>query len=471
MTAGKFFSFAIGPIGAALLGFISLPVVAWFYSPEDIGRVAMLQVAISFSILFFSLGLDQAYVREYHESSQKPALLKVVVLPGLVLLLLAGIVSLFFSDHLASLLFDVGDAELGVLTVVCIVAAFVSRFLSLILRMQERGYAFSLSQLLPKLLFLVAVCGFAFLGSGGGLYFLMLANAASIFLVALLLCWNVRADVRQAISSQFDFVKGLELLRFGAPLVLGGVSFWAMSSFDKVFLRHFSTFDQLGLYSVANSFASAAVIFQSIFSTIWAPTVYKWVAQGAGLDRIESVQRAVLAVVILLLCLAGLFSWVVTLLLPESYEAAEYLVVACMVGPLFYTLSETTNVGLGISRRSDFAMVASLAGALACAGLNFLLVPVLGAKGAAISSAITFWVLLIVRTELSVAVWRWFPRRMLYTFTSAIILMVTLFCIYGEIYSSLFFGVWAACFFIATWVFHRDIAGLVSEVLGKPASP
>ena len=67
----KIFGFSIGPLGGAVLGFLTLPITAWFFSSEDIGRIALLQIVIGFTTVLFSLGLDQAYVREYHEKENK----------------------------------------------------------------------------------------------------------------------------------------------------------------------------------------------------------------------------------------------------------------------------------------------------------------------------------------------------------------------------------------------------------------
>ena len=94
------------------------------------------------------------------------------------------------------------------------------------------------------------------------------------------------------------------------PLILGGLAFLGLTATDKVLLKELSDFEQLGLYSVAVSFAAAATIFQRIFSTIWAPTIYKWAAANEGLDKIYKVIRYILLVVIVLFCLAGLFYWV-----------------------------------------------------------------------------------------------------------------------------------------------------------------
>lgn len=76
-------AYSVGPIGSGLIGLITLPMITWFYSVEDVGRISMLQVCTSFFVLLFCLGLDQAYVREYHEFPNKPQLLKVVLLPSL----------------------------------------------------------------------------------------------------------------------------------------------------------------------------------------------------------------------------------------------------------------------------------------------------------------------------------------------------------------------------------------------------
>jgi len=117
VTPRKIAAFAIGPIGAAVLGLISLPIITWLFSQEDVGRMAMLQVTLSFSILLFSLGLDQSYVREFHEAENKPALLKRAMLPGLLLLLIAIGVLLSFGGSMASF------EELGVYSVAISFAA------------------------------------------------------------------------------------------------------------------------------------------------------------------------------------------------------------------------------------------------------------------------------------------------------------------------------------------------------------
>lgn len=429
-------------MGSAAVAFITLPIITWFYSAEDIGRIAMLQLASSFCILLFSLGLDQAYVREYHEAPQKPALLKAALTPGLVLLTIALGITLLIPGALSSTVFSVESVEVSWLVAGCLLAGFASRFLSLILRMQERGLAFSMSQILPKAIFLMVIGGYYMLTVAFDFLHLIIAHTISILAVTLILGWNTRKQWLAMLGQRIDVPQLKSMLHFGIPLIMGGMAYWALTAMDKLFLRNMSTFEELGIYSVASSFAGAALIFQSVFSTVWAPTVYKWAAEGVNNEKIDQVTEYVLAAVVLLFALAGLLSWAVTYLLPVKYDRVQYILVACMAYPLFYTLSETTVVGLGITRKSGYAMLAAIIAALANMFGNYLLVPDYGATGAAISTAVAFWVFLFCRTELSCLVWRKIARKKLYFLSALSLIAATGTAAFGKIFPESVFILW-----------------------------
>ena len=448
MTPKTIAAFAIGPIGAATLGLVSLPVVAWFFSQEDVGRMSMLQVTIGFAILFFSLGLDQSYVREFHESEDRPLLLKMAALPGLILLSIALLIMLIDADALSVWLFGIPDWSLSLIVAAAVLTSFISRFLSLVLRMNERGFAYSMSQLLPKIVLLAVLGLYVLMEAQKSLTNLMLANLMAAASVCIIYGWNTRTEWLSAIHKKIDFIKLKDMLRFGMPLILGGVAFWGLTAIDKVFLRSMSTFEELGLYSVAVSFAGAATILQSIFSTIWAPTVYKWASADSGLENVHRVSRYILALVVLGFALTGLFSWVFTLILPAQYAGVQWIVLACMGYPLLYTLSETTVVGIGITRRSGFAMLAAALAFVVNLIGNWFLIPSYGATGAAVSTCFAFLVFFILRTEFSIYVWRPVPRTLLYTYTIICVVAAIVFALYGAK-----LGVWMNIFWCMLLIF------------------
>ena len=467
MTPKQIAAFAIGPIGGAVLGLITLPIITWFFSQEDVGRMAMLQVTLGFSILLFSLGLDQSYVREFHAADNKPALLKRAMLPGLVLLVITLLVLLSLGGKLAGWLFDVPAWHLSVLVAVALVGSYLSRFLSLVLRMNERGLAFSMSQLLPKLLMLVIIGGYVAVGANKDLTNLVLANTAAIAFVCVIYGWNTRAEWLAGVRTRLDLDQLKSMLRFGLPLILGGLAFWGLTAIDKVFLRALASFEELAVYSVAVSFAAAASILQSVFSTVWAPTVYKWASAGTGLENVHKVSRYILALVVLGFVLAGLLSWVVTFFLPDNYAAVQWILVSCIGYPLLYTLSETTVVGIGITRRSSFSMLAAIiAFAVNLVG-NWWLIPHFGAAGAAVSTCLSFWVFFFLRTEFSIYLWKPMPRLALYAFTLVSVAGAVVFTLWGEALKGWMVGYWLVVLTAWAVVFRGEVVEVVGVVRGR----
>lgn len=442
MTPKKIAAFALGPLAGAVLGFLTLPIITWFFSQEDIGRLALLNVVTSFSTLLFSLGLDQAYVREFHEAKSQPALFKTTLLPGLLLLTITLAVLLSLGNVISLWLFDIDSRFLSVLVSVVILSIFISRFLSLILRMKEQGLAYSMSQVLPKLLLVLIIVGYIAFSAAKNITNLVLANVAATLFVCLIYAWNTRKEWLAGLKEKIDYAYLKSLLSFGTPLIFGGLAFWGLTATDKILLKELSSYEQLGLYSVAVSFAAAATIFQSIFSTVWAPTVYKWAAAGEGLDKIHKVNRYVLLAVIVLFSFAGLLSWVATLILPSNYAAVQWILISCLGYPLLYTLSETTAVGIGISRRSTFSMLASILAFVANIFGNWWLIPTWGAAGAAVSTCVAFWVFFVLRTEFAIYLWKPMPRLALYSYTGLLVAGAVFSSLYGKVYSYQLMAFW-----------------------------
>jgi O-antigen/teichoic acid export membrane protein len=444
MNKSKLLGFALGPLGSAAIGFVTLPMLAWFFSAEDIGRIAMLQVATNFAVILFTFGLDQSYAREYHETADKPALLKAATLPGLATLAVLLLALLALRPGLLSqALFAVDDGTLSAIAAASILATFVSRFLSVILRMEEKGFAFSMSQVLPKLLFLALVVAYALAVPGRTFLMLVAAYTVSIVAVMFAYAWNTRHAWVPALAARLDRRRLRHLVAFGFPLIFGGVASWALMAMDRVFLRQLSTLTELGVFSVAASIAAAAGIVSSIFSTVWAPTVYRWAAEGDAQAKIDAATHHLLAAVVLIFVATGLLSWVLALVLPATYDRVQYIVAASLAPPLLYALSECAAVGISLARRSMYSMAASFLAAAANVAGNYLLVPRLGAGGAAISTAVSFLLFLVVRTEFSCRVWRPVPRVRLYLATTAVTALAVAFVLYGERHRGLFLLMWA----------------------------
>jgi O-antigen/teichoic acid export membrane protein len=123
----------------------------------------------------------------------------------------------------------------------------------------------------------------------------------------------------------------------------------------------------------------------------------------------EKVGRLVLSLMIVALCAIVVGRDLIVSLLGPSYREASVLFPLVCVVPVFATISEVCGLGIPLSRKTYWSIVVSgIAAAIDIAGL-LALVPLLGARGAAISIALSymtyFWARFIISRNL------WFKIR------------------------------------------------------------
>ncbi|WP_150909703.1 lipopolysaccharide biosynthesis protein [Marinobacter halotolerans] len=460
MNIKDIIGFAIGPIGAAILGLATTPLITWAFSPEDVGRFGVFQTVLSLVLVVSVFGLDQAYTREYHLEDDKARLFKNSVLPGfwLLLILSAGVMS--FSELISEFLFGIESDVVIFLTVGAVVLNYFSRFLSLILRMQERGLAFSMSQIIPKLVLLAIVLAFIALPFKKTLIHLFSASVFSMVVVLLVFGWNTRRELKESLKASLDSALLRRLFRYGLPLVVAGLAFQAISAVTIFSLRTLSTFSELATYSVALRFSAAAVLVQSIFSIIWAPLVFKWDSSNVDMSRVGYVAQSVLAAICLFAAVTGCLSWLVDYLLPEDYLQVKYLIVCAMVQPLLYTLSIVTSVGIGLRRKNSLSLGTAVIALVANVLLCWLLTPRFGATGAVISNTLSFSLLFVLNTEASAFIWRGFPRTKMYICLSMMVGVAILTAVIGPELGAVIWIVWLLLGIASMVLFRKEITNV-----------
>lgn len=464
MTLKKILQFSLGPIGAAGLGFVTLPLVAWYFPVESVGQLSMLQVSLSFAVMFFSLALHQAYVREFHEESDKSRLLKSVIFPGLLMLIILTVVIGVLPLSISKILFDIDSKVISLLFVISVFASFFINFLSHVLRMQERGLAFSLTQVMPKLALLVLLGILIFFNLDNSFENLILINAIALVSSVITFAFMTKSVWVPSVTASVDkdFIK--RLLKFSLPLVAGSLAYWGLTAMDKFFIRYLSGFEELGTYAMAVSIAGSVSVLSTIFSNLWHPTVYKWVKNGVEPTKVQQVIESMFLGVAFVWSCVGLFSWIILYFLPDEYIAVEYLLVACVSISLFYMLSETTVVGIGITRKSMYAMLASIVAFTLNLILNYFLIPPYGASGAAIATVFSFFVFFLVRTEASAYLWVSLPRRKIYFMLLAYMIATTVFVLTNA-QIEYFFLIWIGLFLVSALMYIKRVYFLIEVLL------
>lgn len=461
MNIKKLVYFSIGPLGGAFLSLITVPFVAWFFSVEDVGRLTMLQVILSLSVALFSLAMHQAYVREYHEVADKPLLFKICIIPGFIFLSLTCLVILFLPLSISNLLFGIESQYLTFLLVVSIFCSLFINFFSHVVRMEERGLAFSLTQITPKLLLILFIGSIPLMRLNAEFITLMHMSSLSIVITFFVFCWVTRDTWIKSINSSVDYSLLRRTILFSLPLVVGGISYWALTTIDRFFIRSISGFEELGVFSLAVTIAGSVAVISTIFSNIWHPILYRWVKDGVDLVKLQKIVDFMMLLITFIWSFLGVFSFLLPYFFPTDYAGIEYLLLPCAAVPLFYMFSQVTSVGIGVTRKSTLSMSASIIALLVNCILNMLLVPLKGASGAALATLLSFFIFFIIRTEASAFIWYGFPRHKLYLLLVLYVLATIVFVLTaGAI--QYFFVVWLSLISLTCILYRVRVAELLS---------
>jgi O-antigen/teichoic acid export membrane protein len=450
--------FTLGSLASSSLSFISIPIIAWTFADADIGKAALLISVTGLLNIIFTLGLDQSYAREFHETHDQGALLLTAAAPGLALFAVLGALLLAVQPTwLSWVLFGEHSLALSLFVLGYLFVVLLSRFLSLSHRMREDGKNYALSFLFAKFVFVALIC-LAYAKPSRGLFELLAAHGASVTVGLVYLVVTTRSLWSRLRSLQIDPQLLRRMLGFGLPMATSGLLFWGLEGVDKFMLRSSASFSALGVYSIALSISAMANVATSMFTTIWVPVVYRWVADKQDLSRIDMVIRHTLAGAVFLIGATGALSWLLEFALPEQHRVVQHLITACMLWPLLYALSETTGLGIAMTRSSRLGFAAAALSLAVNVGLNLVLLPRLGANGAATSLAVSIWVFMALRTEISHRIWRPVPRRGLYSWTLAALALSCTHAIFGAVARPAILVCWVAFLVIAGIAFRGSVA-------------
>lgn len=218
----------------------------------------------------------------------------------------------------------------------------------------------------------------------------ILANLAATSAAALIcLTLVMRTQIRFTLSPT------RVLLKYGLPMFPGTLFMYVLGSADRFVLARFTSFGDVGVYAVAAKFALAVnLIIMGPFGEMWAANQYR--LHSSGDHRLyQRTALTYLAVLFLFVLGVAYFSYdFVMLALAPSYRDAATIIPVLVFGVALWGLVPTLDLGsLVVPGKTWIRSAATGAAAAANVAVNFLLVPHVGALGAACASVVGFFVL------------------------------------------------------------------------------
>lgn len=391
----------MGPILSALVGLMTSPAISWLFDAETLGFYSLINTLVGIVVIISCLGLDSAYLREYHEVENKNTLLTSVVLIPFSLVFLAVMILFLFNE--TSYSFSIFEM---IFIGLFLLSSTANRFISVALRMEENNLEYSLSLFLNKLIVLVLLVLFYFLGMSG-----LYAVSYSLLISSLLLLMFIRSvNSKPTIPDYDSFNSAKKYLNYGMPFMLSSLVYFAMMGVDKLFIAKFLTVSDLGLYAVALVIPAVFYMFHSIIAVLWNPFIYKLKLQlkmenKKLANNIFGIINLVFTFFIFLYVIIYLIKDYILLLFPSEFSSASNLLPLTLIVPIFYILLEMTTVGIHLVKKPKIILITALISLIVNLISTYLLINFYGLYGVALASVIGMFTLFCSRLYFNQMVW------------------------------------------------------------------
>lgn len=403
----KFMEFGIGSIATLLLGFITSPIITRIISPEQNGKFSIFNTITNLLMIIIILGLDQSYVRYYYEEEEgnRGSLLRRCIKLPILINGVAAVIILLFYKSIS--LYIVQDESFFVAILICmnLFLSIVSRFAMLQIRMKQKGKLYSMLNVISKIVNLIFVILVFFIYKDNYMT-LILSTVLTNFLITFIAVFSERNEWRTKGKSKLRVTQH-EILKYGVPLVFSMAITWIFQSIDRISIKEFSGFYELGLYNGAMTIIALLNAVQSTFTTFWVPVAFERYSKNPNdvyffekINRIITI--AMFTIAIILISSKDL----IVMLLGPKYRDAVFIFPYLVFMPIMYTISETTVLGINFLKKPKYHIHIAMYSAISNVLGNIILVPRYGATGAAISTGLSYIVFFATRTYYSVRLYK-----------------------------------------------------------------
>lgn len=402
-TLKKLFGFSLGPLVGMIISMITVPVTTYYIIPGETGKAAIFTTTRSVLLLFIYLGMDNSFIREYHDAKNKKSLLaNCLILPAIVDLILV-ILSPIIAVPLSNWMFGEVHKDVIILFGISLFTVTLSRFIYISIRMEEKAVLYSSLHIASQLLILLLT-----------IFYIIFVRRDFLTIVYSNLIGQISFDVllafvfRDKISFNFRDIslsKIRGLLKYGLPLAGVAIVGYLLNSIDTYFLKAYSSYEEIGYYTIAAKITGFLSVIQNAFGSFWIPISYRWYSEQQPVEKYEKAGRFLTLIMSIVFMGIMLFRDLIPVIISRDYINALPIIPFLLFYPIMYTLGITTELGIQFKKKTNYSLIISIVALLINTILNFSLVPILGGRGAAITTGVSYMVFFWLKTVKSRSLW------------------------------------------------------------------
>lgn len=398
-TLKQTFIYGLSNIGIKAAGLVLLPLYTGSLTVTEYGELAILEVFAQFFVGVISLQIPSAVLRFGSETKSPIELKKIystALFSAIAFVVIFGLIALPFAGILSRFIFDSPDFQVHISLLIFSIAAEILGILPLqLLRLKEKSVQYLLLVSFKLLLLLCFVW-----------YFVVYNDEKVLGAIKAILCSNflfLTATIPLQIKSTailFSRDHGVRMFRYSAPLVFTTISAVLLTISDRIILKIYGEFADVGIYTLAYKIGSLSnLIIIASFSLGFLPIAFKKLAEPGFKAFFSKTLTLYIALTILLTLGISVFGFELIKLL--SSGEAEYWVAAILVPFIAYlfifkALNSYFSYIFLLTKKTKYHAKITITGVVTNIALNFLLVPGYGMYGAVAATGISYFIMAII---------------------------------------------------------------------------
>lgn len=386
----------LGNAGSKLIGLIMLPLYTKWLSVDDYGLTDILNVYVSLlvgvvtcciaeSLFIFPKGVDEEKKKEYFSS-------------GIVFLLITMSLTalIFFAISVFSHQGNWSNSFTSNIWIIygMIACSILQRVTQQFTRSLDKMTVYSVTGIVVTIF--TAAFAFLFIPKYGVYGYVLSINLAQIMgaLYSFFFSKSYNYLNFRFISKNRCF----EMLKYSIPLIPNGIMWWLVGALNRPIMEANVGLYGVGLYAVANKFPSIISTLFVVFGTSWQISVLEEFGKPGYSDFFNKVFRLIFTALFFILIILTLSSefLIDTFVDDKFHEAWKYLPILAL-GVILSNVSGMAGSNFSASRESKYYFYSSIWGAIVAVVMNFVLIPLCGLYGAAISVVLSYLAMSISR--------------------------------------------------------------------------
>lgn len=385
--------YTIGNLLPKIASFILVPIYSRYLTPSDYGITSSMSVLTMILAIVFTLAVERSINRLYYdfktENERKDFLgtinYAIVILSSLILLLL------FIFSNLVEKIFS--SISFYPYYVYAILAAFLNILVTvptMYYRVEEKAKMFvglSLIRFAATIVFTLALVVWLKQGAEG---YLKASLLAALFVFPIFLIITLRIT---NFTIKPDILKSS--LKFSLPMIPVMVSAWVLNLSDRIFIERYLSLADVGIYSIGYSAAGFVLLFTGAFYTAYSPHFYKIANSKDKVDAKAELAKTnnIFIIATMAICfVVSLFSKeIIQILFDPRYHQAYIYIPIISLAYFFQQLNGLNHLMIYQEKKTIVVMYIIIVCATVNVLLNFLLIPLIGAYGAAITTLLALF--------------------------------------------------------------------------------